>query len=340
MKRPISLLLLLAVPLRFDALRAEEASGFVSRLSLSPRVGFNISAGFESTATGGSGGVRTTPNGDAYNYDNGYVLTDVSGNAGGQTWYWGYDDSTAQISGNTILLNRTTASGAPTSVSQDADPSPGVELLYQLSLGTHGRLRHGIEAGAAYQYVHASAPGSATATLTATTDAYSFAAGGTPPSATPSSPYQGTSQGPGFLISAAPSSSTTVTTPNVALATQNELRSGLWGFRVGPWVEYDVADRVSLGLSVGVAAGVLNAEVTWQDTAGSTTASGSGTDLGVLMGFYLSSTASWQFAERWRLVGGIEYQNLGTYEHDFDGRTLKLDVGNAIFASVGIGWSF
>jgi len=340
MKRFIALLLLLTPSLHPDPLWAEEESGFLNRLSLSPRVGFNISAEFESTATGGSGGARVTPNGDAYNYDNGYVLTDVSGNAGGQTWYWGYDDSTAQVSGNTILLSRTTASGAPASMAQDADLSPGVELLYQMQLGAHGRLRHGLEAAVAYQHVHVSAPGSTTATLTTTMDAYSFTAGGTPPAASPSSPYQGTYQGPGFLISATPSSSTTATTPNVALSTENELQSGLWGFRVGPWVAYDIADRVSLGLSIGVAAGVLNAEVTWRDTAGSTTASGSGTDLGVLMGFYMSSTASWQFAERWSLVGGIQYQNLGTYEHEFDGRSVKLDVDNAIFVSIGVGWSF
>src|SRR5256885_10986486 len=44
-------------------------------------------------------------------FRSGYVLTDVSGNLGGQTWYWGYDDSASQISGNTILLNRSTVSG-------------------------------------------------------------------------------------------------------------------------------------------------------------------------------------------------------------------------------------
>src|SRR5207248_6705068 len=54
---------------------------------------------------------RLTPRGDRYNYDDGYLLTDTSGNYGGQTWYWGYDNSANQISGNTIMLSRSTIMG-------------------------------------------------------------------------------------------------------------------------------------------------------------------------------------------------------------------------------------
>jgi len=51
---------------------------------------------------------RRTPNGDAYNYNNGYVLTDISGNAGNQTWYWGYDNSSqVNFANNTIAFDRT-----------------------------------------------------------------------------------------------------------------------------------------------------------------------------------------------------------------------------------------
>src|SRR5258706_7594292 len=66
-----------------------------NRLSLSLRFGLNINAKFK--GIGGSlnparydGFGRKTPDGAAYNYDNGYVLTDVSGNAGGETPNRGY----------------------------------------------------------------------------------------------------------------------------------------------------------------------------------------------------------------------------------------------------------
>src|SRR5690348_15347737 len=80
---------------------AQAQQDVTNRLTFSGRVGFNISARFKGisapppTASG-----RRTPNGDPYNYDDGYVLTDVSGNLGDQTYYWGYDDSSRQISGN------------------------------------------------------------------------------------------------------------------------------------------------------------------------------------------------------------------------------------------------
>lgn len=334
MKPCIATLLLLAPLVRATG----EESHWTSRLSLSPRLGFNISARFEGVGAGGSS--RLTPDGDAYNYDNGYVLTDISGNAGGQTWYWGYDDSATQVSGSTILLSRSSISGGISSVSQDADPSAGAELVYQLQIGAHERLRHGLETGAAYQNIHVTTSGGSTVTLTTMTDAYAFPAGATPPAATPSMPYQGTYQGPGFLIDDSPSSSSTVTTPNLTFSTENELSSALWAFRIGPYLDYAVTPTLSAGLSVGVAAGLLDANVTWSDRVQSTSDSGSGSDLGILMGFYAGAKASWHFAERWSVLGGFQYQNLGTYEQDFDGRTLQLDLKNAFYASIGISWIF
>src|SRR5689334_972744 len=104
------------------AAQAEEI--VTNRLSASLRFGLNISARFKGNAVTFPpplGLTRSTPNGDAYNYDDGYVLTDVSGNEGGQTWYWGYDNSTTYPAGqisdgvafpaNTILFSRSTPSG-------------------------------------------------------------------------------------------------------------------------------------------------------------------------------------------------------------------------------------
>jgi YD repeat-containing protein len=91
----------------------------LNRFSLNARFGLNISAKFM-----GMSGIsltpppRTTPDGSQYNYDDGYVLTDISGNAGGQTWNWGYDQS-GQISGNTILMHRSTVSAAAPSATRN-----------------------------------------------------------------------------------------------------------------------------------------------------------------------------------------------------------------------------
>src|SRR6187551_3113341 len=92
-------LVVASLALLTPSLRAQEDNE--NRFSFSGRFGFNMSAKFKGVALtpSGVGGTRTTPDGTAYNYDNGYVLTDISGNAGDQTWNWGYDDSSKQISG-------------------------------------------------------------------------------------------------------------------------------------------------------------------------------------------------------------------------------------------------
>ena len=80
------------------------------RIGLSYRMGFNAPVSFKTPVSiKGFGGnpapsaPRYTPDGDRYNYDNGYVLVDSTGNAMGYTRYWGYD-SASQVSGNTIAL--------------------------------------------------------------------------------------------------------------------------------------------------------------------------------------------------------------------------------------------
>src|SRR5882724_12530388 len=68
-----------------------------NRVTLSLRFGLNISAKF--TGVGASfpgsapGNGRFTLDGDPYNYDDGYVLTDSSGNFFSVSSYWGYDNA-------------------------------------------------------------------------------------------------------------------------------------------------------------------------------------------------------------------------------------------------------
>src|SRR5436190_4639465 len=102
-----------------------------NRISLSGRFGFNIKARFKGLSTlPPPNPNRTTPNGDNYNYDNGYVLTDNSGNFGGQTWYWGYDNSAEQISGNNIVMSRNTLNQNSGATKTDDEISTGAEVMY------------------------------------------------------------------------------------------------------------------------------------------------------------------------------------------------------------------
>src|SRR6266853_6557249 len=99
------------IVLAIAAAKAEEVA--TNRFTVSARLGLNISAKFKGLSLAlPPAAPRPTPDGAAYNYDDGYVLTDISGNFGGQTWYWGYDNSARQISGNNVLLSGNSSVGA------------------------------------------------------------------------------------------------------------------------------------------------------------------------------------------------------------------------------------
>ncbi len=327
-----------------------------NRFSLSGRLGFNISARFKGvsvTPVGNPAAPRTTPsqpgrpNGDAYNYDDGYVLTDVSDNYGGQTWYWGYDNSASQISGNTILMSRTTstaAAGGATGSFED-NPQLGAELAYNRFLGTWGDARYGVEVAVNYLDISLRANDTVSGSATRVTDAYPFTPDTTPPNATPVNtipgPYQGSFEGPGFVIGDTPVSSTTVVIPGQAMTDKRRFDGDLWGFRLGPYLEIPLGDPLNLSLSGGLAVGVLDADASWSQTSGSTRiASGSGSDCDVLWGGYLSAALTCYLSERWSLVGGAQFQTLQNYEHSFGGREVEVDLGNTWFVTFGLSYKF
>src|SRR2546429_988803 len=129
-------------------LAGEADTNYLNRVTVSGRFGFNLSAKFKGLATLPQPvSSRLTPRGDRYNYDDGYLLTDTSGNYGGQTWYWGYDNSANQVdtARNNILLSRNSSGSVGDSKSGD-DPGFGMELVYTRILGTVGHLHYGFEA--------------------------------------------------------------------------------------------------------------------------------------------------------------------------------------------------
>jgi len=322
-----------------------------NRLTGSLRFGLNISGKFKGTGgnlnPGNPASNRHTGHGDPYNYDDGYVLTDVSGNAGGQTWYWGYDNSSqvGASGANSIDFHRNTASGFPKQNSGDDSPYIGCEVTYNYQLGVKENwhhLRYGIEAAANYMPIDFNSGGTYNASVSQSTDTYGYTSGTTPPGA----PYQGGYGGPGFVINANKLGSTTTVVPGSTLEAHQHFYANLWGFRLGPYIELPVSEKFSLHASGGFAVGLLDANANWTETltlpggGGTITTKGGGTDFDVLYGFYLGADALYQINEKWGLDLGVQFQNLGTYDHNFGGRTAQLDLSKSIFVQLGVSYNF
>jgi hypothetical protein len=322
-----------------------------NRLTLSLRFGLNISGKFKEVGRSFSSGTplaagRRTPNGDTYNYDNGYVLTDNSGNYGGQSWYWGYDNASQVNAGaNTIAFNHTGATGLPSENSGDNSSYIGAELTYdyELDLKEHWHnLHYGVEGAVNFMPIEFNGGGRYNATLSRQTDTYSYMSGTTPPSA----PYQGSYNGPGFVINDTPASSTTELIPGATFVAQQHFEANLWGFRLGPYLDLPVSKKLDLYFTGGLAMGVLDGDASWRETltlpggGGSLAASGGGSDISVLLGYYFSLKAAYQFTERWRVEAGAQYQDLGVYDHNFGGRVAELDLSKSLFVHAGVSFSF
>jgi hypothetical protein len=322
-----------------------------NRLTGSLRFGLNISGKFKGIGgnlnPGAPASNRRTGHGDPYNYVDGYVLTDVSGNAGGQTWYWGYDNSSqvGASGANTIDFHRNTASNFPQQNSGDDSPYIGCELTYNHQLGAKEdwhHLRYGIEAAANYMPIDFNSGGTYNTTVNQTTDTYGYTAGTTPPGA----PYQGGYGGPGFVLNANKLGTTTTAVPGATLEAHQHFNANLFGFRLGPYIEVPLTEKFSLHASGGFAAGLLDASANWKEVltlpggGGTVTTQGGGNDFDVLYGFYAGVDAIYQFNERWSLDVGAQFQNLGTYDHNFGGRTAELDLSKSIFVQLGLSYSF
>lgn len=340
---------LLAVGLLSSLSATAQPNPVTNRLTLSARFGLNISGKFSGTSPiAVPPASRTTPNSDAYNYDDGYVLPDVSGSVDGYTWYWGYDDSGSQVDSgaNTILLSRSTGTASLRSPDLDDDPSLGAELTYVHELGTAGDVRYGFEAALNFLNLSLGGGGSYGLTSTRTTDAYPYFPGTTPPGATPGSPYQGSFDGPGFIIGTTPVSSTTSAGGPVGTVTGSRQFDGtLWGGRLGPYAELYLDDDVSVSLSGGLALGWLHGSVDWNETlaftgGGSSVDVGSGSDNALLWGGYVAGNLYWRLSEKWTAAGSVQFQSLGNYDEAFGTRRVELDLSKSFFFTIGLSYNF
>jgi hypothetical protein len=326
-----------------------------NRVTVSLRMGFNIKGGFRGTGSTFALGAplsspQFTSRGDRYNYDNGYVLPDKIRSKDGYTWYWGYDNA-GQIdaANSTIAFQKTSAAGLPRGGDSDDTPYYGVDVAYDYLLhkDEDHHLYYGLEVGANWMPISFGGNGRYNLSLSQTTDTYSYTPGTTPPGYLSGDlPYQGSYQGPGFVLNYPRVGRSTALAGSATLLVQQDFDSDLWGFRVGPYVDYMPATNVDLHVSGGFAMGILTANASWKETlipngGGVTTSlSGSGNDVGWLGGFYVGMDAEYRFNHRWSALAGVQFQDLGNYNHNFGGRSVDLDLSQSVFVNVGISYSF
>jgi len=330
----LSTTLTLAAAAPFAA-HAEDSSGDddLNRFSLGPRIGMNFQAHFRSLAPNSlsAGPAAGGANG---HYLDGYVLGDSSGNAGGLTWNWGYQNA-SQVVGDTMQFH----SAPSTSISSAGDSSStsdaqlGLELVYQRILGHlpfGSSTRWGLETGFGYTDIDLHDNSSSIQNTTFSTDAYQLN-GVLPPSAG----YHGTFQGPGALLGDTPTQ--TSTSIFNLLPSQQKLSGQLLTIRLGPFAEWNFTSKFSLAASAGLALAPASIDYDFSGVSQSSLHS-SKTDL--LYGAFVGATLRYDFARHWGAYIGAQFQCLTDMNITAGAHSAQFDPGATIYLTAGLSFKF
>jgi len=324
---------------------AAQDSDSPNRFTLSYQVGLNLTAKFKNVGGFRPLGVpRYTLDGDQYNYDNGYVLVDASGNQLGYTRYWGYDSS-SQVPGNgTIVMNRSSAASDAVSENNNDDPTHGFLLAYNREL-LH-RDAWSLELEAAFGFTTFDIKDDATLTSSAVrlTDVYGIPSG---VNVFPPPGYQGRKSTPGTVINGSPSSSTVSTILNAATTSgDRRFSADLYNLRLGPSFRIPIGDRFSASISGGFALAYVESDFRYNETVGITGVSGYQTQQGRgshsdwLPGGYVAASLSASLTKALAITAGAQFQDVGQYTHTVSGKQAVLDLRSSIFVTLGLSYSF
>jgi hypothetical protein len=312
-------------------------------------VGMNISANFTEK------GMFNIPNKNLANgiYDDGYVRVDSTGNAFGQTSYWGYNNGTPPTSqynpagdgGNgTISMHSVTsyALTAADSTKENGGAFPGFDMAYGDNLWYWKHARVGWELGVGILPISIKNTSSMTATVNQST--YTFDAGGI---VVPTAPYQGgfNRQGGEPTISGTPSSVTSQTFLNQTVIGTRTLNVMLYTIRLGPSFYWDLTEDFGMSLGAGPAVGIASEKLDYDETittpdsiSYNNKGSIGGTD--VVFGGYVSGALMYHVLDNADIFLGAQYMPLGNASLNGGGRQAQLKLGGQINISIGVNWPF
>ncbi len=326
----------------------------LNQIGLSYRMGLNITVDFKKL--GGFPPISDPgpASGSTYNrnYDNGsYNRVDISTNAGGLTWYWGYQ-SASQVQGNSLVMESSSSPANGVSKGNQNDPQHGLELSYRHQFYRAEHYRLGLEAAFGWTTVDLSDHSTVKTTVNRITDSF------TVPGdvfVLPAAPYSGTFEGPGALIGAAPDRTTTVISRDAIVTGSRQLNSDVFTLRLGPYVEVPIIERLSFLLSGGLTLAAASTKFSYRETVSipdaglvSEPRSTSGSELDFLVGGYVGGALSYAVTKDVSVFAGAQYQAAGqsvTDTHKINGQPVTqkesiLHLGESVMVVFGFTYSF
>jgi hypothetical protein len=298
-------------------------------------VGMNINASF--SRSGSAFGISGNDPANGI-FDDGYVRTDQTGNAGGYTSYWGYDRASQySAANNTLAMHAASAFSTSGSANADGGAFPGFEMAYGDNLWYWKHARVGWELGLGLLPINISENSSMLAKVTQTT--FTFNTGGI---VIPTAPYQGGPGGTGPILSTAYASTNSTTAGTVA--SSQSLDVMFYTLRLGPSFYWDLTDHIGMSLGAGPAIGIVSGNYKYDETitAGGVSAHNAGQIGGTdaVFGGYVNAAVMYHVVDNGDIFVGAQYMPMEDATISGGGREGRLNLGGQLYLSIGINWPF
>lgn len=311
---------------------ASAAEPWIRHFRAGVLIGANIDAEFSQSGT-----FNTSPQPSGV-FDDGFVLNDDTGNAGGFTSNWGYNSASQyDAAAETLTLGRSSGYRVNDSSVANSDPQFGLDLAYGGTLKRIGKTWISWEAGFSLLPIQVRGESTAEAPLAQETVTYSTAG-----LIVPSAPYTGSPQGGPVLGTSAIGTSQSVTVGT--LSASREIEAMLYNLRLGPHFHWDLNPRWSIEAMGGFALGLVDGEYDYAEQlftgTGVASASGDLHQTSWLYGGYAGVLTQIHVERNAYFYGSAQFMSLGNVEFSGGGRqaTLRLDQG--LYFSVGFTWLF
>ncbi|MBL9131046.1 MAG: hypothetical protein JNG86_07605 [Verrucomicrobiaceae bacterium] len=292
--------------------------------------------------------------GTNYFYTDGFVQLDSSGNFGGLTTFWLYNNATQFDPtgfGGMGAINYTTLVGSGLnqtgSVTDDnIAASAGFDLRADLHFGAvsflpkiAGRpIAWGLHSGFQYSRVDVSNSDSLTASLTTIND--SFNLNGLAPLA-PGIP--GSFTGPNVMIGDTPTR--TFGAANASITGSRDLDVQVFITQIGSYLEIPITKKIDLMLEGGFLVGVASGSYDYTTTVavpgvGAQTTSGHSSHNRLLPGFYTGLGLTYNITPHFGIQGAARYQYMRQFDLIANGSDASLSFDSAFVLSLSAVWKF
>jgi len=295
-------------------------------------IGANIDAEFSQSGTFGSS------DGQPGVFDDGFVLEDDTGNAGGRTSNWGYNNASQyDPASETLTFTQTSTFSATDSSTANSDPQFGLDLAYGGTIKRIGKTWLSWEVGFSLLPMTVQGDSSSDALLTQNT--FTFSTAGL---LVPMAPYQGSPAGGPLLATNIVGSGQSGT--NGTLSASRKIEAILYNLRLGPHLHWDLTRQWSIEAMGGFALGFVDGKYSYDEQllsgTGQSSASGSIRQDSWLYGGYAGVLTQIHVEKNAYFYGSAQFMTLGNVEFSDGGRQAELRLDQGLYFSLGFTWLF